>query len=83
MTTATLPWEPADVRAVDDEPQSFIYRGRIYVVRAIHFGWLEDNARAFRVTASTGQGTGGAEYELQQGSPWRVREVVSGDTGEG
>lgn len=76
MTTKACPWEESDVRTTDDEsPMAFLRRGRLYVVREVNARWLEDNMRTYRVAASTGSGYGDGTYDLQQGSPWAVREA--------
>ncbi|MCE1177459.1 MAG: DUF6504 family protein [Micrococcales bacterium] len=72
--------DPIEVRATADAPQSFLWHGRLYVVREILAQWQERRAwwrdesgrshagaperRVWRVEASRGRALGSGVFEL-------------------
>lgn len=59
--------EPAEVRRVDESPAEFIWRGRLYRVRAVLGHWKEA-ARWWQAAARGPEVAGGEDFEF-----WRVQ----------
>ena len=70
--------EPVEVRRGDDDPDRFLWRGRLYVVRAVLARWTESGGwwRGAAARAVV-QGDGPAEIDDRERSWWRV-EADSG-----
>ena len=71
--------EPVEVRVAgerDDTPTSFLWRGRLYVVRAVLGHWLERrewwNGEAARAVHGDGPGRSGTVTLERESWVWRV-----------
>ena len=79
--------EPVDVQTADDgSPARFVWRGRLYAVRAVleHWAanrewWRDPDPEAemlyWRVEASAGQSMPSGPYELRKAGEWTLRQV--------
>jgi len=76
--------DPVEVRRRDEDPAEFLWRGRLYVVRAVLAHWVE--TRAWWRTAAAGGSSAlfldpsaeGAEREV-----WRVEATAGRQAGTG
>ncbi|MFL6238074.1 MAG: DUF6504 family protein [Actinomycetes bacterium] len=59
--------DPIDVRRADDAPTEFVWRGRIYSVRAVLGHWMEAGGWWARAVPHRGGGLDEGEQEI-----WRV-----------
>lgn len=63
--------EPIDVRLGERDPQSFLWRGRVFLVREVLDRWQERRAW-WRETAPEGASALGALAEERERRVWRV-----------
>jgi Family of unknown function (DUF6504) len=74
--------DPVEVRRGDDAPEQFLWRGRLYVVRAVLARWTESGGwwrgvRALTTDATTDAAAGSVELDDRERDWWRV-EADSG-----
>jgi len=76
--------DPVEVRRGDDAPEQFLWRGRLYVVRAVLARWTESGGwwraagvRGLATGTDTRTATGPVEIDDRERDWWRV-EADSG-----
>jgi hypothetical protein len=80
MTRLMRPAHPVEVRRRDDAPEQFLWRGRLYVVRAVLSRWTESGGwwRTASIRGlTTGDGASPASIDDREREWWRV-EADSG-----
>lgn len=82
--------EPVDVRRRDDEPAEFLWRGRLYLVRAVLARWWEAGgwwqagpAEAAVGSAGSGGAAGFAGPDDREREVWRVEAGAGSTAGTG